>query len=122
MCKLVELKDGVSVADIKKDYIFNIVKQAGNCDNITRIVLFGSAVEERCTNLSDIDIAVFGEKNQTEYLRSKEFKEFQRNLFMFGNDFTQDYDILYFCDNKKYDDAILADIANGAEIYRRDAV
>lgn len=119
MCRLIPFSDKSYVADIKHKYIENIVAQAKDCKNISRIVLFGSALETRCTERSDIDIAVFGKKKQNEYLRSKEFKDFQHRLFAFGNDFKQDYDILYFCDGVEYKDAILNDINNGAEIYRR---
>ena len=119
MCKLIEFKQGSYVADIKHKYIVNIARQAQACRNISRIVLFGSALETRCTEQSDIDIAVFGKKNQNDYLHSKEFKDFQRALFTFGDDFRQDYDILYFCDQKEYADPILKDIKKGTEIYRR---
>ena len=119
MCNLIEFDNGAYVADIKKKYIANITEQAKQCSNISRIVLFGSALETRCTERSDIDIAVFGKKKQNEYLRSKEFKNFQRQLFSFGNDFSQDYDILYFCESKNYTDAILEDVNKGVVIYRR---
>ena len=118
MCRLVKVNNNY-VADIKKKYILNIAEQAKQCANIHRIVLFGSALEERCTDRSDIDIAVFGKKSQSEYRRSKEFKNFQRQLFSFEGDFSQDYDILYFCEGKPTDDPILANINQGAEIYRR---
>ena len=52
-------------------------------------------------------------------MKSKEFKNFQRALFIYGDAFAQDYDILYFCEGIDYDDAIIKDIENGAEIYRR---
>lgn len=119
MCNLIEFGNGKYVADIKQKYIINIAQQAKKCSNISRIVLFGSALETRCTERSDIDIAVFGKKRQAAYLRSKEFKQFQRDLFSFGGDYTQDYDILYFCDDVESDDAILEHIHNGTEIYRR---
>ena len=119
MCDLVKMDNGSYVADIKHKYILNIADQAKKCSNISRIVLFGSALETRCTEKSDIDIAVFGRKKQNVYLRSKEFKNFQRQLFSFGGDFRQDYDILYFCEEKDNNDAILDDIKDGAEIYRR---
>lgn len=122
MCKLVKFNDNALVADIKQKYIANIVKQAKECKNISRIVLFGSAIETRCTSKSDIDVAVFGKKSQNEYLRSEEFKNFQRNIFSFENDFTQDYDILYFCEDKKNNDTILNDISRGSEIFRRALV
>ena len=54
MCALVELSDGKCVAEIKHKYIENIIKQAAKCKNIKRIMLFGSAFEERCQDSSDI--------------------------------------------------------------------
>lgn len=121
MCTMKKLDSGKYVADIKYDYILNIVKQAAKCKNITRIVLFGSSIEERCTEESDIDIAVFGEESKAKYLKSKEFKDFHRNLFTFDKDFAQDYDIIYFADNKEYAGLIMEDISKGVEIYRRVA-
>ena len=119
MCALIELADGKYVAEIKHKYIENIIKQAASCKNIKRIMLFGSALEERCRESSDIDIAVFGDYPKGKYLKSKEFRDFQRALFLYGDAFGQDYDILYFRDGVEYDDAIIKDIENGAEIYRR---
>ena len=119
MCKLKKLANGQSVAEIKYTFINNIIEQAAKCNNISRIMLFGSALEERCSDRSDIDIAVFGEQSKNKYIKSKEFKEFQRSLFLFGDAFSQDYDILYFRDGVEYMDAIIDDINNGAEIYRR---
>lgn len=119
MCKLKKLSNGKSVAEIKYSFIENIIAQAEKCKNISRIMLFGSAVEERCSDRSDIDIAVFGVQTKNRYLRSKEFKDFQRSLFVFDDSFNQDYDILYFCDGVEYTDAIIDDVENGAEIYRR---
>ncbi|WP_405381182.1 nucleotidyltransferase domain-containing protein [Phascolarctobacterium sp.] len=119
MCKLKCLPNGRAVAEIKYKYIENIITQAAKCKNISRIMLFGSALEERCHDASDIDIAVFGESSKAKYLKSKEFKEFQKNLFLFGDAFSQDYDILYFCEDGKNSDSIMEDIEKGAEIYRR---
>lgn len=117
MCRLVQYKDGRAVADIKKKYLDNIVAQAGKCKHIQRIILFGSALEERCTERSDIDIAVFGDQTKGKYLQSKEFMDFQGNVFRYG--FEQDYDILYFKEGTNYEDQIMTDINQGAEIYRR---
>lgn len=119
MCNLIEFDSGKYVADIKHRYIRNIVDCAKDYKNISRIVLFGSATQTRCTESSDIDIAIFGKKSRNDYLKSSEFKKFQRTLFSFGGDFSQDYDILYFCDGKSYSDGIINDINNGTEIYRR---
>lgn len=119
MCELIEFDNGQYVADIKYKYIRNIAEAAKECKNISRIVLFGSAAKTVCTNQSDIDIAVFGKQTKNEYLKSDEFKKFHRKLFSFGGDFSQDYDIIYFCDGIEYSDRIFTDIKNGAEIYRR---
>ena len=120
MCRLVKYKGGRAVADIKMKYLDNIVEQAEKCEHVQRIMLFGSALEERCTDRSDIDIAVFGDQTKGKYLQSKEFMDFQGKVFQYG--FEQDYDILYFQEGKKYDDQILVDINQGAEIFRRTSV
>ena len=117
MCKMIHYKDGKYIADIKHKYIQNIVKLAELCGNINRIMLFGSSLEERCTDESDIDIAVFGKQSKNKYLQSKEFKNFQDQLFLY--DLNQDYDILYFAENAKQNELIFQDINNGVEIYRR---
>jgi len=119
MCRMIRYKDGKSIAEIKYQHILNISRQAEKCRNITRIVLFGSSLEERCTESSDIDIAVFGNQTKGKYLQSKEFRDFHREVFLF--DMNQDYDILYFKDGKKYTDQIMNDIAEGIEIYRRES-
>lgn len=118
MCRLVQYQNGEYVADIKLKYIENIRNQAEKCSNISRIILFGSSTEERCSEQSDIDIAVFGRMSKLKYLGTKEFRKFQAHLFLF--DFNQDYDILYFCDGQEYGDAIMSDINKGVEIYRRN--
>lgn len=118
MCKLVQYQNGKYVADIKLKHINNIKEQAAKCGNISRIILFGSSTEERCSEQSDIDIAVFGRMTKSRYLGSREFRRFQDHLFRY--DINQDYDILYFCDSQEYIDAIMSDIDKGVEIYRRD--
>lgn len=120
MCNLVSIGSSKSVADIKQKHILNIREQAGKCKNISRIMLFGSSLEERCTERSDIDIAVFGKMKKSKYLDSKEFRTFQDRVFLY--DLNQDYDILYFCDDQEYSDAIMTDINQGAEIFRRGNV
>lgn len=119
MCKLVQFEQGKYVADIKYDYIRNIANLASECKSIRNIVLFGSATEERCQRESDIDIAVFGDVSKSKYLRSKEYDKFQTGLILYGGDFSQDYDILYFNNDNGNGDDIMIDIAEGVEIYRR---
>jgi len=118
MCKMVRYEKGKYVADIKLPHIRNISVQAEKAKGISRIVLFGSSTEERCSPESDIDIAVFGEKTRS-YIDSKEFKAFKKGLFSF--DWDQDYDVLYFKENTNCSAEIMKDIQNGVEIYRRAA-
>ena len=120
MCKMVPLKDGRYVAESKLDYILNICNQAKKCPSISKVVLFGSALEDRCTEKSDIDIAVFGDMSKGKYLQSKEFRDFRGRLFQY--DLNQDYDILYFDNAEKNEDMIMRDIRNGMEIYRRGSI
>ena len=120
MCKLVQLNKDKYVADIKLHHIRNIAVQAEKAKNIERIMLFGSATEERCSKASDIDIAVFGKKTKGKYIDSKEFMAFHDGLYQF--DWDQDYDVLYFQEGSYRDDSIMADISNGVEIYRRNPV
>ena len=118
MCELISRQNGGYVADIKARHIDNIAREAEDCKNISRIVLFGSATQTRCTDQSDIDIAVFGRQAKGRYLASSEFKRFQDRLYLF--DLDQDYDILYFRDGQEYHDPIMEDIRRGTEIFRRE--
>ena len=117
MCKLAALGSGSMVAEIKLPYIEHIVSLASECKHISRIMLFGSSTEERCTDLSDIDIAVFGDLSKGKYYASKEYRDFVDRIFEF--DFSQDYDILYFKEGSKQQAPILDDVSRGVEIYRR---
>lgn len=121
MCKLRNLTEHIRVAEIKYDYIVNIIKQAQKCKNISKIILFGSSMEERCSKNSDIDIAVFGDKKPYVYLKSAEFRNFNDNIFAFNDFDGQNYDILYFIDNANDDSELMKNIRQGAEIYRRAA-
>lgn len=78
MSKLVKLFENknILVADIKKNHILNIIEQAKKCNRITKIILFGSSLEERCTEISDIDIAVFQTYTQANYLKEQHITNF----------------------------------------------
>ena len=80
-------------------------------------MLFGSTLEERCKDISDIDIAIFGNQTESCFLKSKQFEQFERELYGYGN--FQDYDILYFQNGKKQNAKILEDIQAGEVIYRK---
>ena len=75
MCRLVDvaLPDRVvRVADVKRKYVPVIYEAAKNCPIIERVVLFGSATEERCRKESDMDLAVFGNLPKAKGLTSPE--------------------------------------------------
>lgn len=122
MCRLVEVNTvsgkKCKIAEIKKDYVLNIVKSAQRCPAIDRIILFGSATAERCTDASDIDIAVFGSKTEYHFLASREYREFVTAIYQFGE--FQDYDILYFKTGKKSSGKIFEEIYKGEVIYERN--
>lgn len=104
--------------DFKSD-INNIVDSAKKCSFIDKIILFGSSIDERCTEDSDIDLAIFG--NQTKYkcLNSKEYRQFAEDLYSF-DDFSQSYDLLYFKTGNTYSGLIINDINNGEVLYVRE--
>lgn len=79
-CSLVNMVSGtgetIQVADIKVRYIENIIRSAPLCKYIKKIVLFGSAIREDCTEDSDIDIAVFGDAYSSKVLVSASYRKF----------------------------------------------
>ena len=122
MCKVVDVKirnRNVRVADIKSKYLDNIVTSAEECKYIDKVILFGSSIEDRCTEESDIDIAVFGNQPKGKALTSKQFMKFADELAEF-DDFLQSYDILYFKTGKEDDSAIMAEINKGEVLYVRE--
>ncbi len=121
MCQVKEMRIDnrtIHVADIKQKYISNIIDAAKKCAFIDRIILFGSSIEDRCTDDSDIDLAIFG--NQTKYkcLNSKEYRRFAEELYSF-DDFNQSYDLLYFKTGNDYTGILINDINNGEVLYDR---
>ena len=121
MCKLVEMKMGnrrIRVADIKQKYIKNIADAAEQCDYIDKVILFGSSITERCTEHSDMDLAVFGNQPETKCLTSKKYRTFTRRLYQF-DDHAQPYDILYFKTGGNAKSFILKDIEKGEVLYER---
>lgn len=121
MCRVTENSiDGrtIRMADIKQKYIPNIIDAAKKCDYIDRIILFGSALEERCEERSDIDLAIIGSQTKGRCLDSKKFRRFSDQLAMF-DDFNQTYDLLYFKTGKAYDGLIMDRIAEGEVLYEK---
>lgn len=121
MCRVITMEINgrtIKVAEIKKKYIKNIVDAAQKCDCIDRIVLFGSSIQERCTEGSDIDIAVFGNQVPSRALASTKYERFARQLYDF-DDHAQAYDILYFKTGGRNNSPILHDINEGEILYDR---
>lgn len=98
MCKLVSVETNygtkVKVADIKKNLIENIIQAASLCNSITEIILFGSAIEERCKLSSDIDMAIISNKSVSALSKMKSFNKFMDAVYK--KDMSQEYDRLYF--------------------------
>lgn len=113
MCSLVKLYEdkAVKVADIKRNHILNMVKCAKDCNEIDKIVLFGSALESRCTKDSDIDVAIVGNLPRGRFNKLRGYLDFRERVYSY--DFEQEYDMLYFKDS-------VGDIAsNGVVIYNK---
>lgn len=122
MCKVIETtvdNRKIRVAEIKEKYMQNIADAAKECDYIDKVVLFGSSLESRCKEDSDIDLAVFGNVCMSRCLRSKKYDDFTKKIYKF-DDFDQAYDILYFRTGVKNNSPILNDINKGEVLYARD--
>ncbi len=120
MCKLIGIKIGgreIKVAEVKKESIENIIHSAYLCDQIEKIVLFGSSLEERCTENSDVDIAVFGRYPKSRMFRLKSYQDFIKAVVTFGK--WQDYDVLYFDASREHTDNIIREIDKGEILYER---
>lgn len=120
MCNLAEIAAcgrRIRVADIKKDYIENIIKSISLCNAIDKVVLFGSALERRCTDSSDLDIAIFGKYPRNKMYRLKSYNDFIESVISFGE--LQDYDLLYYGADDMEDTAVMRDINKGEILYER---
>ena len=120
MCQLVSLDVNgttINIASLKIEYIKNIIDSIYRCNLIDKIVLFGSSLEESCTEESDIDIAIFGSRSKNKMFSSKSYKDYIKAITSFGE--IQDYDILYFDSTKHNDSMIMKDIEKGAVLFER---
>ena len=123
MCRVVPMQIGdrqIMVADIKQKYIQNIIDAAKKCDLIDQIVLFGSSIEERCRESSDMALAVFGNQSPSRALESRKYEQFSRQISSFDN-YSQVYDILYFRSGGAQKSPILEEISKGEIIYAKEA-
>lgn len=118
MCKLVKINANgrnIFVADIKKDYIKNILKSVSLCKEIDKIILYGSVLEERCTDESDVDMAIFGKYSKEKMYSLRSYNNFVDSVVSYGD--LQDYDMFYF--DSSADSKVLDDIRKGVVLYER---
>ena len=85
MCKMVALNTNyggtIEVADIKKMNIESIIRAAQYCAYIDAIILFGSAVTDKCSAESDIDIAIISNVKRSVFFKDKSYREFKYRIF-----------------------------------------
>ena len=97
MCQLISVKTNfnteIEVADIKKDVIENVIEAAGVCTRICQIILFGSVIESRCTEASDIDMVIISDTSRSRLYKDKGYREFLKRLHD-RDDYEQVYDVI----------------------------
>lgn len=97
MCQMVSVKTNfnteIQVADIKKEVIENIIEAASVCTRICQIILFGSALESRCMENSDIDMLVVSDTTRSKLYRDKGYQEFLKRLHK-KDGYEQMYDVI----------------------------
>ena len=129
MCKLAKLKTNfnteISVAENKLSVLNNLISIAALCPKIDAIMLFGSALEDRCTAQSDVDLVIISRDTITALSKYKTYLDFQKALYL--HDMSQEYDFLYFrsldeIEARKSENAICRELSDkGKVIYRRPA-
>lgn len=128
MCKLVKITNSlgeqIEVAEIKADTIKKIIKIAKICDKIDYIYLFGSSVEERCTDESDIDLAIISNVSASKLCNRSSYREFKERLYAIDTD--QEYDRLQFNSLKAIrnskEPVCLDIISKGKLLYQREGI
>ena len=128
MCKLVKITNSlgeqIEVAEIKADTIKKIIKIAKICDKIDYIYLFGSSVEERCTDESDIDLAIISNVSASKLYNRSSYREFKERLYAIDRD--QEYDRLQFNSLKAMRNSkepVCLDISSkGKLLYQREGI
>lgn len=126
MCKLISVKTNfgtqVEVADLKKEYIENVIDAARDCNKIDSIILFGSSLEERCRKDSDIDLAIISNVTRSRLFKNKSYDRFTTRLYQSSPG--QDYDLLQFNSKRAIEDCrefVCSEILKkGKTIYRKE--
>lgn len=120
MCNLVKVKTNygkdVLVADIKKDFIEQVIVAAGKCPSIDKIIIFGSASRKNCREDSDVDIAVFTSLSRDEWFSLEDVSVFKHHLFGFSD---QEFDLIYRNSADDRDYLLNKNIHEGVMVYER---
>lgn len=129
MCRLIEINTNfntrIMVAEMKAEYIANILEKAHICRNISNIFLFGSVLKIECTEGSDIDVLVVSDITRSRLYRTKSYQLFLMNLHEKDN-YYQQYDVICvhgFGELEKNRHKIMLYnevLTNGKELYRRN--
>lgn len=97
MCRMASVKTNfnteIQVADIKKEVIENIIEAANVCNKICQIILFGSVIESRCQEDSDIDMLVVSDMARSKLYKDKGYQEFLKRLHK-KDGYEQVYDVI----------------------------
>lgn len=97
MCRMASVKTNfnteIQVADIKKEVIENIIEAASVCNKICQIILFGSVIESRCQEDSDIDMLVVSDMARSKLYKDKGYQEFLKRLHK-KDGYEQVYDVI----------------------------
>lgn len=97
MCKMssvfTNFNTQIEVAGNKMEYVLNIMAQAATCDNIEKIILFGSVLSDACTDESDIDFVVVSKVSKSVLYRDKTYQSFLKDIHKMDA-YTQQYDVI----------------------------
>ena len=128
MCRMVNIKTNfdteIEVADIKKDVVENIIKAADACIPICQIILFGSVLDSRCREDSDVDLLIVSDTVRSKLYRDKRYQEFLKRLHD-KDDYEQMYDVICVhgldevYQNRKNTELFRDVIEGGKTLYRR---
>ena len=83
----------IEVADIKRNVIENIIEAAEACSKIYQIILFGSVIENTCTEDSDIDMLIVSNTTRSKLYKDKGYQKFLQSLHD-RDDYEQLYDVI----------------------------
>ncbi len=129
MSRLIEIDTNfdtrIMVAEIKAEYITNILEKAHICRNISNIFLFGSVLIEECTEESDIDLLVVSDVTRSRLYRTKSYQIFLMKMHDKDN-YYQQYDVICVhgigeLEKNRHKIMLYNDVLmNGSELYRRN--